>query len=83
MICCGQEQILSIMFGSITAGLLVPTSREALIVMAGGQSIGAGSKLVGILIGILFEGCLFRYAHATTLTGYSASRKQYSKLSSW
>src|SRR4051812_14312031 len=67
IICCGQEQTLRMMLGSITDGLSVATSKEAYVVMAGGYSIGAGSKLGGSETGRVFEGFPRRYSQAITL----------------
>ena len=49
MSCCGSDAIANIMLGKKPSGLLIERSIETSIVIAGGYSRGAGSKVAGRL----------------------------------
>lgn len=72
--------MLKIILGKIVPGLLRATSKQTKVVIAGGYSKGAGSKLVGIRSGIHFDVRLVPNPHARTLKGYNPNRVRYNRL---
>lgn len=68
----GREERASTILGRRAASLSTAISDETKIVMVGGYNSGAGSKAVGIDIGIELGVVRFRKAHIVSRTGYNS-----------